>query len=334
MLLKRREFLLSALALPILSRLTWADQGQFSELDPGCPPHAFDHIMQALRDMRAQETPQTDEEKLAAGRAWLAGAEVEDLQPGEVSRWEEFQGVRLRVLVPAGTLQGAVLAVHGGGWALGSALSDEKRNWALARRTRAVVVSPDYRLAPEHPFPAAPDDCEAAARWLLDNPWDLNKLAITGGSAGSHLAALTLCRLTPEERTAFQSAVLFYGVFDLGRSEVWRNARPEDFPDLSPEDMNQYLEYFLPGRSDQQRRDPRYSPLYGDLSPMPAGLFLVGTADLLAEDSRRMACRWAAAGNRAVLVQYPGAPHGFNGYGVDCGLDPEVLMAEFILENW
>ena len=335
--MNRRQFLIAChLSLIALQSLAWGSPGELIEVDPNCPPDAFKEAMKYLRQMRAAEKPTNAEEKLKNGRAWLAGAEVEDLQPGEKSYWveEPKSGGRLRVLVPSGKLKGAVLAIHGGGWALGTALSDEKRNWALARRIQAAVVSPDYRLAPEHPFPAGPDDCEAAARWLLDNSLNVPQLAITGGSAGSHLAALTLCRLKPEERARFKSAALFYGVFDLGRSDVWRNGDNSDFPDLSPEDMDRYLNYFVPDKTDEQRRDSRYSPLYADLREMPPALFMVGTADLLASDSRRMARKWADAGNRAVLVEYPGAPHGFNGYEVDCGLNPEVYMADFIAESW
>jgi acetyl esterase len=335
MSISRREFLVSApIAVLALSGMLRSEPiPNFTELDPQCPPDAFEDVMQYLRGIRADERPVSAEEKLEKGRAWLAGAEVSDLQEGERSSWADSE-VRLRILEPAGQPKGAILAIHGGGWAVGTALSDEKRNWELARRTQAVVVSPDYRLAPEHPFPAGPDDCEAAARWLLDNPYGLSKLAITGGSAGSHLAALTLCRLDLEARARFKRAVLYYGIYDLGRSEIWRKAKNPDFPDLTPEDMNRYVDWFVPGKTDDQRRNPRYSPMYAQLKGMPPAMFLVGTADLLADDSQRFSRRWADQGNRAVLVQYAGGPHGFNGYGVNCGLDPEVLMAEFIAEGW
>jgi acetyl esterase/lipase len=336
--ISRREFLIStSLAVLATNKLLRAEPTPlYTELDPDCPPDAFDQTMQYLRGMRGNEKPLSAEDKLKNGRAWLAGAEVTDLGEGEKSSWMQLpnSGVLLRVLEPAGRPKGAILAIHGGGWALGTALSDEKRNWQLARLTQAVVVSPDYRLAPEHPFPAGPDDCEATARWLLDNPWKLSDLAITGGSAGSHLAALTLCRLAPQERTRFKRAVLFYGVYNLGRNKVWREGDNADYPDLAPDDMDAFLEWFLPGKSDLERSDALYSPMFANLGRMPQAMFLVGTADLLADDSRRMARRWADAGNRAVLVEYPGGPHGFNGYELDCGKDPEVLMADFIAAGW
>lgn len=336
--LTRRQFLVSVplVALLTSTSLRAAPIPLYTELDPECPPGAFDETMQYLRALKAEEKPATPQERLRNGRAWLAGSEVSDLLEGERSSWVQVpsSSLKLRVLEPAGTPRGAILAIHGGGWALGTALSDEKRNWQLARRSRAIVVSPEYRLAPEHPYPAGPDDCEAAAKWLLDNPWKLSHLAITGGSAGSHLAALALSRLRRSEKARFKTAVLFYGVYDLGRNQAWRAGLSSDFPDLTPDDMDRFLEWFVPDKTDDARRDPIYSPLYADLDGMPPAMFLVGTADLLAEDSRRFAKRWAAHGNRAVLVQYPGGPHGFNGFGVNCGRDPERLMAEFIAQGW
>jgi acetyl esterase/lipase len=196
------------------------------------------------------------------------------------------------------------------------------------------VVSPEYRLAPEHPYPAAPDDCEAVARWLLDTSektFGTRTLGIYGGSAGAHLAALTLLRLQPSERQAFRGAVLFYGVYDLGRSEAWRNSTWQEYPDLCPEEMDVLVEWFLPGLDDQARRAPEYSPLSADLHSMPAALFLVGGADLMAGDSRRMAQRWVDHGNSAELVEYAGAPHAFDHYpNIDCGLDPAAYAAEFL----
>ena len=219
---------------------------------------------------------------------------------------------------------------------MGSAVSDEKRNWELVRLAQVVVVSPEYRLAPEQPFPAGPDDTETVARWLLayaKQRFDTDRLAIIGGSAGSHLAALTLQRLGPEQRKRFRCAVLFYGVFDLGRSEIWRTSTQIDFPDLSPEEMTLFLSWFIPDKSDEERRAPLYSPLSGDLTNMPPALFLVGSADVLASDTLRMAQRWADAGNSAELVEYSGAPHGFNGFEVDCGLDPDDYAAKFIRKS-
>lgn len=337
--LTRREFLaLSAgLAVALATPFQGALAGTLVRTDPGCPDDAYAEILANFRRMRQGQTePLPDSKRLRDGRAWLAGNEISAQAPGELAEWLEVPGpvpVKARVLRPAGPPQGVVLAIHGGGWAMGSAVSDERRNWALARSAQVVVVSPEYRLAPEHPFPAGPEDTELVARWLVHNArtrFGSDQLAILGGSAGSHLAALTLQRLSKTERQLFRCAVLFYGVYDLGRSEVWRSSTQEDFPDLSPEEMTLFLNWFIPGRTDEERRQALYSPLFGDLEGMPPALFLVGTADVLASDTLRMAEAWAGAGSAAELVEYPGAPHGFNGFEVKCGLDPDDYAADYI----
>lgn len=326
----------SALTIATAVARPAAAAGGLLHTDPGCPPDAFAEILGNFRRLRENQTEAIpDDQRIRDGRAWLAGQEI-PAKPGETTEWLEISGsppVKVRVLRPAGKPEGIVLAIHGGGWAMGSAVSDEKRNWELARSAQVVVVSPEYRLAPEHPFPAGPDDCERVARWLLDKAkaqFGSNRLAVIGGSAGSHLAALTLQRLNPSQRALFRCAVLFYGVYDLGRSEIWRNSTQADFPDLSPEEMTLFLSWFIPNKTDEERRAALYSPLSGNLQNMPPALFLVGSADVLASDTLRMAQCWADAGNSAELVEYPGAPHGFNGFEVNCGLDPDDYAAKFI----
>ena len=96
-------------------------------------------------------------------------------------------GVKVRVFVPD-QVEGVYLHIHGGGWAFGSADGQDERLWRLAEQARLVVVSVEYRLAPEHPFPAGPDDCEAAARWLVDHAeaeFGTQRLLIGGESAGA-----------------------------------------------------------------------------------------------------------------------------------------------------
>ena len=105
--MNRRQFLIAChLSLIALQSLAWGSPGELIEVDPNCPPDAFKEAMKYLRQMRDAEKPTNAEEKLKNGRAWLAGAEVEDLQPGEKSYWveEPKSGVRLRALVPSGKL--------------------------------------------------------------------------------------------------------------------------------------------------------------------------------------------------------------------------------------
>jgi acetyl esterase/lipase len=184
---------------------------------------------------------------------------------------------------------------------------------SLANRASAVVVSVGYRLAPEHPYPAGPDDCEAAALWLAEHAqreFGVERLAIGGESAGAHLSAVTLVRLRARHgATPFRGANLVYGVYDLTFTPSVRNWG-ERYLILSTPIIHWFCDFFVPDRA--RRGDPDVSPLYADLRGLPPALFSVGTLDPLLDDSLFMASRWVAAGNRAELAVYPGGVHGFN----------------------
>ena len=127
--------------------------------------------------------------------------------------------VMLRLHEPADRpAVGVVLNIHGGGFYLGSAAAQDVRNQRLADDLGLVVASVDYRLAPEHPWPAAPDDCEIAALWLVEefvHTFGASGLALMGASAGATLAMTTLIRLRDKGIRGFTSAVLQFGTYDL-----------------------------------------------------------------------------------------------------------------------
>ena len=225
----------------------------------------------------------------------------------------------LRVLVPpeVTTPAGVYLDFHGGGWCIGSAGYEDKYNVALAEAAGVVVVSVDYRLAPEHRWPAQADDGEAAARWLVDEAssmWGTDRLVIGGHSAGAHLAAVTLLRLRDRVGSVapFVGANLVYGCYDLGMTPSMR--RGHDALVIPRRSIDAIFEHLLPGVDAEGRRDPSISPLYADLDGMPPALFTVGTSDPLLDDSLFMAARWRAAGSPADLAVYPEATHSFPGY--------------------
>ena len=127
--------------------------------------------------------------------------------------------IRLRVFVPP-EVRAVYLDIHGGGFFMGAPEMDDVGNAALAKRARVATVATSYRLAPEHPYPAGPDDCEAAALWLLANAkreFGVERLLIGGGSAGANLAAVTLLRLRDRHQSAgrFAGANLVFGVYDV-----------------------------------------------------------------------------------------------------------------------
>ena len=212
------------------------------------------------------------------------------------------------------TARAVYLDIHGGGWCIGDASKSDQSNAALAAALDVVTVSIDYRLAPEHPFPAGPDDCEAAAVWLCEQAEDLfgtDRLLIAGASAGGHLAALTLLRLRDHHDLAgrFAGANLVFGAYDLGMTPSQRLGH--DLIGIPTPVLEACYTHALPGLDAEARRDPAHSPLYADLSGLPPALFTVGTLDPLLDDSLFMAARWAAAGNRAELAVYPESIHGF-----------------------
>jgi acetyl esterase/lipase len=231
---------------------------------------------------------------------------------------------------PAGTLRlrefrpddpdGAMLHIHGGGWMTGSPELTDLLNEALSDQLNLAIVSVDYRLSPEHPYPAGPDDCEAAALWLIDNAateYGTDRLLIGGESAGAHLSAVTLVRLRDRHRAAgrFCGANLVFGAYDLSGTPSAIGIGLEPGTDiLDPENNRFMMEQFTNGMTLEERRAPDVSPMYADLRDMPPALFMVGTADHLVDDTMLFAARWLLAGNRAELLVYPDTPHG--GIGV------------------
>jgi acetyl esterase len=217
--------------------------------------------------------------------------------------------IGLRVIAPEHGTPGALyIDIHGGGFFIGDASMSDGLNATIADAANAVVVSIDYRLAPEHPYPAPVDDCEAAAVWILDNAsreWGVDRFAIGGASAGGNLVAVTLQRLRDRHDAAagFVAANMQFGVYDLSGTPSQINLGRVAFRDL-----------YLPATPAAQRKVADISPLYGDLRGMPPALFTVGTLDYLYDDSLFMAARWHAAGNETELAVYPECLHGFTSF--------------------
>jgi acetyl esterase/lipase len=245
------------------------------------------------------------------------------LAPEAVER--EIAGVRCRVFTPEQQPARAVyLHFHGGGMILGAPEMNDTANLDLCRRTGMAVVSVDYRMAPEHPYPAGPDDGVAVAAWLLEHgkgEFGSARLLTGGESAGGYMAAAVLLRIRDELGAAdrVDGANLVYGVHDWGRPPSQRGIRPTDVVDiLDPAGIVFFGDCYLPGMTDDERRAPDISPAFADLSDLPPALMSVGTADHLLDDTLILAARWAAAGNEVDLFVGPDMPHGFGAY--QCGI--------------
>ena len=214
--------------------------------------------------------------------------------------------VPVRVQIPVSDAPtGVFLDIHGGGFYLGSAAGSDVRNRQLADALGIAVVSVDYRLAPEHPWPAAPDDCETAALWLAENAearFGTTRLAIGGFSAGATLAMTSLVRLRDQGIAALRSAVLQFGTYDLsGQTPAGRLIADEYF-----------LEAYANSARDRTHSD--VSPIYAELAGLPPVQIVIGTEDILLRDNLAMAAQLSASGVDVDLRVYPASPHGFTGH--------------------
>jgi acetyl esterase/lipase len=230
--------------------------------------------------------------------------------------------VPVRIITPQERETRAVyLEIHGGGFYLSSAARSDARNARLADAVGVAVVSVDYRLAPEHPWPAAPDDCETAAVWLLERAatmFGTTRLAIGGASAGANLAVTTLLRLRDKGLVApFVGAALQFGAYDLSGQSPSGHAIAEEF----------FIKAYAGNVDD--RTNPDISPLFGDLKGLPPALLLVGTSDVLLDDNLAMAARLSSAGGQVDLRVYPESPHGFTSFPTAMA---EAAMAG--IESW
>ncbi|MEM9279207.1 MAG: alpha/beta hydrolase [Pseudomonadota bacterium] len=207
--------------------------------------------------------------------------------------------------------RGVFLHFHGGGWVYGNADMQDQRLKEIANATGLTCISVEYRLAPENPYPAGPDDCEAAALWLAQEgsaKFNTAFLAIGGESAGAHLAANALLRLRDNhETTPYHAAVLIAGAFDLGMTPSAANFNSNLI--LRHKDMVNFGNCFL--QNDEDKRDPDVSPLYASLHDMPPAHFTVGTRDPLLDDSVFMANSWVKSQKDVELDVYPGGCHVF-----------------------
>jgi acetyl esterase len=209
----------------------------------------------------------------------------------------------------------ALLFLHGGGWVLGNLDTHDRIMRLLADKSGAIVLGVEYRLAPEHKFPACYDDALAALRHVARRgaEWGIDpaRLAVGGDSAGANLSVATCLALTAAERAAVKLQLLYYGAFGLTDSAALR-CFGNELDGLTRSDMARYRAWLCRGPEDLQ--DPRFDNLSADLAGMPPAFIAAADLDPLQDDSRALAELLGEAGVTAQHVVYRGMLHSFLHY--------------------
>ena len=272
------------------------------------PPEALHPQVRALPDTTALIDPaRLDEQRRAvavntpveAGEG-VAVRHVEDVDAG---------GVPCRLYRPADGPLPVVVYVHGGGWVDGGLASHDPLCRLLAARSGAGVLSVSYRLAPEHPFPAASEDIDRAIDWLRSpaaqlRSLDASRLALSGDSSGGHLAAVASRRCRDRD-IPVRAQALFYPVVDP-TGATWGDTV---FPGLKAPNLRWCWDVFAPPGVD--RSSPDVSPALGDLRGLPPTLVVTAEHDILTVEAEAYAAALAEAGVSSVAVRVQGLVHGF-----------------------
>ena len=218
----------------------------------------------------------------------------------------------VRIYRPKDAMRAALVYFHGGGWVVGSLESADASCRALANRSRCVVISIDYRLAPETKFPGAVDDAYAATRWVADNAAELRidptKIAVGGASAGGNLAAAVglVAREKGGPKIAFQ--LLTVPVAELSSKAESHRQFAEGYG-LSAADMTWYATHYV--RTSADADEPYASVLRADLRELPPAFVITAECDPLRDDGEAYAKKLRGLGIRASYKRYPGMFHGF-----------------------
>lgn len=245
-------------------------------------------------------------------RAMDATLEVFGVPEGVEVSETELAGMKTDRIVPAGkTPQGRFLYFHGGGYVLGSPRSHRHMTALLALKTGRELVVPDYRLAPEHVFPAAVEDGLAAYRALLDEGHAPGEIVLGGDSAGGGLTLAVLLKARDEGLPMPAAACLISPWVDLKCNSGAYESRADADPMIDQSGIADMAALYLGGAP---AGEPLASPLFADLTGLPPLFIQVGDAEVLLDDSRLLAERAKAAGVDAMLDVWPEMIHVWHAY--------------------
>lgn len=258
------------------------------------------------------------------GLALSRGLKIDQVENGRViGEW---------IAVPERQPENRVLLyLHGGGYVSCSSKSHRPITSTLARRLPGRVLSLDYRLAPEHPFPAAVDDAAGAFQWLVENGIPPHQIAVAGDSAGGGLAIALMLRLRKLGQELPSCVVCLSPWVDLTGASTYANARSSSI--FRPAEIASFAVLYLHGASPET---PEASPIFADLGGLPPFLTQVSRSELLADDAVRLHARAVDCGVDSTLSVYPDLPHVWQIYR---GILPEAGLAldqaaAFIVAKW
>ncbi|MCH5373776.1 MAG: alpha/beta hydrolase [Planctomycetes bacterium] len=221
----------------------------------------------------------------------------------------EIAGLHAEWYRPPNPIPGKVfLFLHGGAYALGSCDSHRGLATHIAMAGNVETVLPEYRLAPENPFPAGLHDCVAVYRALLDKGYSADDIVIGGDSAGGGLTAATLLQLRHDGTPLPRAAVLLSPFLDMTASGESMTTRAKQDPWFDPENIAVVVGHYCPA---EDLRNPLLSPVFANVAGLPPTLIQVGDDEILLSDSTRLADKMKAAGIDVQLEVFPGLWHVF-----------------------
>ncbi len=287
--------------------------------DTQAEPFVRDDVRGLLDMLKTMDRPPVEEAGAVAGREGMRMlAQLADPQPHDLAVIRDVTCPGPAGEIPCRFYDSresreagpAVLFLHGGGFVIGDLEVYHALCTEFAQRLDLPVLSVDYRLAPEHPFPAAPDDCEAAARWLASSPSELGReitgLVVTGDSAGGNLAIVTTnaLREQPADVPVLVQAPIYPVADEAGQHESFRQFKDGYF--LTGDTMAFFTKSYAADPA-----SPRNLPMLGDCSDAPATVLCTAGLDPLRDSGRAFAKRMVENGTQLTYLEFPGIIHGF-----------------------
>ena len=238
-----------------------------------------------------------------------------------------------KISAPGADPSRAILHYHGGVYVMGSAATHRNMAAHLSAQAGAPVFLPEYRLAPEHPFPAAVEDACHAYGWMIEQGFSPDRIALCGDSAGGGLVLASMMALREEQGPMPAALATISAWTDLAATGASLVDNLHDDPMLNGEMVAPAAEIYLAGHN---ARDPLASPLYGNMEGLPPVLMMAGQSEVLRDDTTRMAEKLKAARVDVTVELWPAVPHT---WPIFAGRLPEgkaalKIIGDFFQSHW